>query len=50
MKAYTKPVIEVKEFGLTAAIADLGDWLADDGTAYGVNLDVASIVSYTFVS
>ena len=50
MKTYTKPVVEVKEFGLTAAIADLDTWLADEGAALGVGLGVGPIVSYTFVS
>ena len=50
MKAYTKPEIEVKEFGLSAAIADLEGWLGNEGAAYGVGLDLGSIASYTFIS
>lgn len=50
MKAYTKPVVEVKEFGLSAAIADLGDWLAADGADLGVVIDANAIASYAFVS
>lgn len=50
MKTYIKPEIEVKEFNLTSAIADLDIWLGDEGAAYGVGLDIGSIASYTFIS
>ena len=50
MKKYTKPEIEVKEFGLNSAIADLDSWLGNEGAAYGVGLDLGSIASYTFIS
>ena len=49
MKAYTKPVMEVKEFGLSAAIADLNTWL-DDNADLGLVIDANAITSYAFVS
>lgn len=51
MKTYTKPIAEVKEFGLSAAIADLGDYLAGDGAKLGLgDIDAGAIASYTMAS
>lgn len=49
MKTYTKPIAEVKEFGLSAAIADLGSYLAGDGKNLGLGgLDAKAIASYSY--
>ena len=53
MKTYTKPIAEVKEFGLSAAIADLGEYLS---TGEGANLGLGglagsgAIASFSLVS
>lgn len=36
MKTYTKPIAEIKEFGLSGAIADLNTYLSDNGAKLGL--------------
>ena len=54
MKTYTKPIAEVKEFGLSAAIADLAGYLNDNGGANAAKLGLGgvsgAIASYTQAS
>ena len=51
MKTYTKPIAEVKEFGLSAAIADLGEYLAGEGASLGLGgLSTGAIASFSLVS
>lgn len=42
MKTYTKPIAEVKEFGLSAAIADLGEYLS---TGEGASLGLGGLAA-----
>ena len=47
MKTYTKPIAEVKEFGLSAAIADLGTYLgSDEAKSLGLGGIGGAIASY----
>lgn len=51
MKTYTKPIAEVKEFGLSAAIADLESYLAEEGANLGLGgLAGGAVTSYSLVS
>ena len=51
MKTYTKPIAEVKEFGLSGAIADLNTYLDGDGAKLGLGgLKGSAIASYTMES
>ena len=51
MKTYTKPIAEVKEFGLSAAIADLGDYLAgEEAKNLGLGGIGGAIASYSVTS
>lgn len=51
MKTYTKPIAEVKEFGLSAAIADLGEYLkGDEAKNLGLGGIGGAIASYSVTS
>ena len=49
MKTYIKPIAEVKEFGLSAAIADLGEYLGSaEAKSLGLGgITEGAIASYT---
>lgn len=53
MKFYVKPIAEVKEFGLSGAIADLNSFLDDTGEILGLSglkTNEKSIASYSLAS
>ncbi len=51
MKTYIKPIAEVKEFGLSAAIADLGSYLeSPEAKNLGLGGIGGAIASYTQAS
>ena len=52
MKTYIKPIAEVKEFGLSAAIADLGSYLeSPEAKNLGLGgITAGAIASYTTTS
>lgn len=55
MKTYTKPIAEIKEFGLSGAIADLKSYLNTDNNAAklglsGLTTEANAISSYSITS
>lgn len=51
MKTYTKPIAEIKEFGLSGAIADLNSYLNTNGAKLGLGgLNGKAIASYKTTS
>ena len=51
MKKYVKPMANINEYTLIERLASLDTWLANEGTALGVDGDIASYkTSYNMAS